>query len=79
MVERETTVTRTVTQREKTVVIRASRIRDGRWRLRVQGRCRQYFTDWIQPFDSAAQAFGAALQAIGREGIDSFYEPCSRD
>lgn len=75
MVQRERTVTRSVTQCDKTVVILASRIRDGRWRLRIQGRCRQYFTDWIQPFDSVTQAIGAALQAIGREGIDSFYEP----
>lgn len=75
MVQRERTVTRSVTQRDKTVVILASCNRDGRWRLRIQGRCRQYFTDWIQPFDSRAQALAEALQAIGREGIDSFYEP----
>lgn len=79
MVQRETTVTRSVTQRDKTVVILASRIRDGRWRLRIEGRCRQYFTDWIQPFDSVAQAIGVALQAIRREGIDSFYDPWSYD
>lgn len=65
---------RAVTQCGKTVIILASRNRDGRWQLRVQGRCRQYFTDWLLPFNSATQATEAALQAIDREGIDAFYE-----
>jgi len=69
----------TVTQRGKTVIILASRSWDGRWQLRVQGRCRQYFTDWLLPFDSLGQATEAALRAIGREGIEAFYEHPSPD
>ncbi|MEX1197683.1 MAG: hypothetical protein WEB57_07470 [Pseudohongiellaceae bacterium] len=79
MVQEQGRVARTVTQRDKTVIILASHIGDGRWQLRIQGRYRQYFTDWIQSFDSVAQAVGAAQQAIRREGIDSFYEPRSCD
>ncbi|MGM0633978.1 MAG: hypothetical protein ACQETO_12500 [Pseudomonadota bacterium] len=64
----------TVTRQGMTVVILASRIRDGRWRLRVQGRCDQYFTDWILPFDTVWQATSAAKRAILEEGIEAFYD-----
>ncbi len=64
----------TVTSHGMTVVILTSRIRDGRWRLRVQGRCAQYFTDWILPFDTFSQATSEALRAILEEGIETFYE-----
>lgn len=65
---------RTITRCGRTVTLLVSPIRDGRWQLRVQGRCRQYFTDWILPFETPASAFRAALHAIRREGIEPFHE-----